>query len=139
MTNRGLTRWLTGSRHGIEAYVYLGHRISGLILLLFVIAHILLSSSRLISLDLWAELMLMTRSPWLQACRYILFAAFAFHAFNGVRLILVELGFAVGAAEQQVYPYKGSISKQRPMLIIMMVLTGLLLVLGEFSPLRLVH
>jgi succinate dehydrogenase/fumarate reductase cytochrome b subunit len=35
---------------------------------------------------------------------HLVFVAFAFHALNGVRLVLVELGFAVGKPLEPVYP-----------------------------------
>ncbi|MDA0979121.1 MAG: hypothetical protein O3B72_11215 [Proteobacteria bacterium] len=138
-TSSGYVRWLFGSRHGLEGFLYLGHRVSGLLLLLFVICHILLSSSRLISMELWADLMLMTRSPWVQVLHYPMLAAFAFHAMNGIRLLLVETGFFIGRPEQQVYPYHGSITRQRPLSIVMMLLAGLLIITGELDVLRYAH
>jgi len=135
----GFVGWLKGSRHGLEAYVYLLHRLTGVILLVFVVAHILLSSSRLLGWDTWADLMKMTTLPVVQVFRYPLLAAFAFHAANGLRLVLVELGIAVGRPEQQVYPYRGSIARQRPLLLVMMVLAALFFVAGEFDLLRLSH
>lgn len=135
----GLKVWLLGGRLGLEGYMYLGHRVSGLILLLFVIGHVVLGASRLISVNAWMEMMQLAMSPAIQTFKYPLFIAFAFHAFNGIRLVLVELGVAVGQAEQPIYPFKGSIHKQRPLLIGMMVLTAVLLVVGELDLLRLAH
>ena len=48
---------------------------------------------------------------------YLVFAAFAYHACNGIRLVLVELGFAVGKPMEPVYPYKTSLNVQRPLLV----------------------
>ena len=135
----GIVGWLCGGRRGIEGYVYLLHRLTGLMLLLFLVAHVLLTSSRLLGLEAWGQLMALARSPIVQSLAYPLFAAFAFHALNGVRLLLVESGLAVGRGERQVYPYRGSIRKQRPLLIAMMVLTAVLLAVGQFDLLRLAH
>lgn len=135
----GLVLWLCGGRKGPEGYLYLLHRITGIILLLFVIGHVLLSSSQLLGMEVWAELMEMATSPVVEYFRYPLLFAFGFHTFNGIRLILVELGLSVGRAEQQVYPYRGSIRRQRPLVIAMMILTAALLVVGEFDVLRLAH
>lgn len=132
-------RWLFGARHGLEAYLFLLHRITGVLLLVFITAHILLGAARLISMELWAELMQLTRSPWVQGLELLLLSAFAFHAFNGVRLILVELGVGIGAPEQPVFPYRGSNLKQRPLLIAMMLLAGLLIVSSQFEILRFAH
>ncbi|MDA1299882.1 MAG: succinate dehydrogenase, cytochrome b556 subunit [Proteobacteria bacterium] len=135
----GLIAWLCGGRKGLEGYLYLTHRITGIILLLFVIAHVLLSSSQLLGMEAWARLMEMATSPVVEYFRYPLLLAFGFHAFNGIRLILVELGLAVGRPKQQVYPYRGSIGRQRPLVIAMMILTAALLLVGEYDVLRLAH
>ena len=44
----------------------------------------------------------------LQVGEFLVFAAFAYHAFNGLRLVFVEMGFAVGKPIEPVYPYKTS-------------------------------
>jgi succinate dehydrogenase/fumarate reductase cytochrome b subunit len=44
---------------------------------------------------------------------YLVFAAFAFHAVNGVRLAIIELGYAVGRPIEPVYPYATSVGRQR--------------------------
>jgi len=62
--------------------------------------------------------------------QYLVFVAFVFHALNGVRLALVELGFAVGQPIEPVYPYKTSLDVQRPLAIGAMLLTALLVVVG---------
>ncbi|MDH3712233.1 MAG: succinate dehydrogenase, cytochrome b556 subunit [Gammaproteobacteria bacterium] len=133
----GLVRWLTGHRHGIEGYLYICHRISGIVLLLFLSLHVLVTSSRLFGEETWQTLMSLTHSPALKFLEYLVFVAFAFHATNGVRLILIELGFAVGKAEHPVYPYRGSLHKQRPLMIVLMVVAAVLIVLGGFDALRL--
>ena len=61
---------------------------------------------------------------------FLVFAAFAFHALNGVRLVLVELGWAIGKPIEPVYPYRTSVHEQRPLAIGVMVLAGLLVVAG---------
>jgi succinate dehydrogenase/fumarate reductase cytochrome b subunit len=61
------------------------------------------------------------------------FAAFAFHACNGVRLALVELGFAIGNPIEPVYPYRTSVHEQRPLAIVMVLLAGIVLVAGGYN------
>ncbi len=64
---------------------------------------------------------------------YLVFAAFAFHAVNGVRLFLVELGWAVGRPMEPVYPYRTSVDVQRPLAIGAMILAAIVAVLGGFD------
>jgi succinate dehydrogenase/fumarate reductase cytochrome b subunit len=44
---------------------------------------------------------------------YLVFAAFAFHAVNGIRLAIIELGYAVGRPIEPIYPYATSVGRQR--------------------------
>lgn len=133
----GILRWLTGQRHGIEGYLYLLHRLSGLALLLFLVLHVFVTSARVFGEETWQQLMSFTHSPVLKFLEYLVFVAFVFHATNGVRLILIELGIAVGRAETPVYPYRGSLHKQRPLMIVLMIIAGVLIVVGGFDALRL--
>ena len=64
---------------------------------------------------------------------YLVFAAFAFHALNGIRLVLVELGFAIGQPIEPIYPYRTSVDEQRPLAIGVMVLAAIVAVVGGIS------
>ena len=133
----GIWGWLSGGRRGIEGYLYIAHRLSGIALMLFLTAHVFVTATRLLGEEAWERVMALTHSPVLKFLEYLVFVAFVFHALNGVRLILVELGFAVGRPDAPVYPYRGSVHKQRPLMIAMMVLTAVLIALGGFELLRL--
>ena len=132
----GIVRWLMGGRRGFEGYLYILHRISGTALLLFLMAHVFVTSTRLFGEAAWERVMSLTHSPVLKFLEYLVYAAFVFHALNGVRLILIELGFAVGRPDQPVFPYKSSLNKQRKLMIGLMVLTAILIALGGFELLR---
>jgi succinate dehydrogenase/fumarate reductase cytochrome b subunit len=51
--------------------------------------------------------------PLFSLGEFLVFAAFAFHAVNGVRLGAIELGFAVGKPIEPIYPYQTSVGGQR--------------------------
>lgn len=135
----GLIGWLGAGRRGVEAYLYVLHRLSGLALLLYLSIHIFMTSARLFGAEAWAKQLKMTHSAAYHYLEYLVFAAFAFHAFNGIRLLIIELGFGVGRPERPVYPYRGSVHKQRPLMIVMMVLTAVLIAAGGFELLRFPH
>lgn len=135
----GIIGWLKGGRRGIEGYLYLLHRISGLALLLFLTAHVFFTSVRLLGQEAWQQLMTMTNSPVFEFLEYLVYAAFAFHAFNGLRLVFIEFGWMVGKPDRPVYPYKGSVHKQRPLMIVMMIITAVLIAVGGFELLRFPH
>jgi len=71
--------------------------------------------------------------PLFKFGEFLVFSAFAYHAANGIRLVLVELGFAVGKPIEPVYPYKTSLNVQRPLLISMMILAAILLAAGGYE------
>jgi len=71
--------------------------------------------------------------PLFKFGEFLVFTAFAYHAFNGVRLVLVELGFAVGKPIEPIYPYKTSLNVQRPLLISMMILAAIFLAAGGYE------
>jgi len=50
----------------------------------------------------------------LQVGEFLVFAAFCLPRANGIRLVLVELGFAGGQAHEPVYPYKTSLGVSGP-------------------------
>jgi succinate dehydrogenase / fumarate reductase, cytochrome b subunit len=98
--------------------------------------HIAVTSLRATGTYLWIEGGFF-HQPVFKFGEFLVFAAFAYHAMNGVRLVLVELGLAVGKPIEPVYPYKTSLNVQRPLLISMMILAGVLLVVGGYRLLRL--
>ncbi len=131
----GLVGWLGGGRWGIERYAYILHRVTGLGILLYFLMHIVVASLRAVGPNgtyLWVEGALLDK-PIFKFGEFLVFAAFAFHAFNGIRLVLIELGFAVGKPIEPVYPYKTSLNVQRPLLILMMVLAAVFLAAGGYE------
>lgn len=125
----GFWGWLGGGRWGVERYVYALHRLTGLGILLYFLMHIVVTSLRAGGTYLWTKGEFLDR-PVFKIGEFLVFAAFAFHAFNGLRLVLVELGVAVGKPFEPVYPYKTSLGVQRPLMIVMMILAALVLLAG---------
>ena len=128
----GIWGWLGGGRWGIERYAYILHRLTGIGILLYFLMHIVVTSLRAAGVYLWVEGEFL-HQPVFKLGEFLVFAAFAFHAFNGVRLVLVELGFAVGRPIEPVYPYRTSLNVQRPLLIIMMILAAIFLAAGGYE------
>jgi succinate dehydrogenase / fumarate reductase, cytochrome b subunit len=128
----GLWGWLGGGRWGIERYAYILHRVTGLGILAYFLMHIVVTSLRAKGIFLWEKPNIFSL-PIFKVGEYLVFAAFAFHAFNGFRLFLVELGFAVGKPIEPVFPYKTSLNVQRPLFVIMMVLAAIFLMAGSYE------
>ncbi len=129
----GLKGWAYAGRYSIERYLYLGHRLSGLGLLAYMVLHIVETANRIRGEQAWAGLMALFASPPFKVIEYLLFLMAVFHAMNGIRLILVELGFFLGKPTEPVYPYSTSVLRHRPLTYIIMILAGLIMILGGSS------
>ena len=128
----GLWGWLGGGRWGAERYAYILHRLTGLGILLYFLMHIVVTSLRATGIYLWVEGGFLHQTIF-KVGEFLVFAAFAYHACNGIRLVLVELGVAVGRPIEPVYPYKTSLNVQRPLLVVMMIVAFVFLAAGGYS------
>jgi len=133
----GILGWLGGGSWGFERLLYFLHRLTGIGILLYFVLHIFVTTFGRFGEGKWESIMAGFESPIFKFGEFLVFAAFAFHAFNGIRLILIELGCAVGKAEDPVYPYRTSINKQKPLLVIMMILAMILILAGSYDFIRL--
>lgn len=129
----GVQGWLTGGRWGLERYMYVLHRVTGLGLLAYFVLHILVTSSRALGQASWERAMGSVAGPAFKFGEYLVFAAFAFHAVNGIRLFLVELGIGIGRPIEPIYPYRTSVDVQRPVAIGVMVVAAILAIVGGFG------
>jgi len=126
----GILGWLLGGRWGIERYMYTLHRVTGLGILFYFLLHIFVTSARAFGPEAWATAMAAVHHPIFKFGEFLVFAAFAIHAANGIRLVAIELGWAVGKAEEPIYPYRTSLNIQRPLLIAMMILAAIVIFFG---------
>ena len=94
--------------------------------------HIVVTSLRALGIYLWVDGGFL-HQPIFRFGEFLVFAAFAYHAFNGIRLVLVELGFAVGKPIEPVYPYRTSLNVQRPLLILMTIVALIIVAAGGYD------
>jgi succinate dehydrogenase / fumarate reductase cytochrome b subunit len=130
-TNRlGIWGWLGGGRWGAERYLYTLHRLTGLGILAYFLLHIFVTAARAFGADAWTVSIGRVTGTIFTIGEYLVFAAFAFHAVNGVRLFLIELGWGVGKPIEPIYPYRTSVDVQRPLAIGVMIVAAIIAVLG---------
>jgi succinate dehydrogenase / fumarate reductase cytochrome b subunit len=129
----GLWGWLGGGRWGVERYLYTLHRLTGLGLLAYFLLHIVVTSSRALGKAAWEQAMSTVTGPLFKVGEYLVFVAFAFHAINGIRLGIIELGFGVGGPIEPVYPYRTSLDVQRPLAIAVLLLAAVIIVMGTLN------
>jgi len=126
----GVAGWLGGGRWGFERYLYTLHRVTGLGLLTYFLMHIFVTTFRAFGPESWERAMGAVSGPVFKIGEYLVFLAFAFHAVNGIRLALIELGFGIGKPIEPIYPYRTSVDVQRPMAIGVMILAAIIAGLG---------
>jgi succinate dehydrogenase / fumarate reductase cytochrome b subunit len=129
----GIRGWVVGGRWGFERYLYTLHRLSGLGLVAYFVMHIFVTSARALGPDAWQQTMDVVSGPLFRIGEYLVFAAFAFHAVNGVRLAILEHGFAVGRPIDPVYPYTTSVDRQRPLALVVMVVAAVIALWGGYD------
>jgi len=67
----GLKGWMYAGRYSFERYLYLGHRLSGLGLLAYMVLHIVETANRIRGEEAWAELMALFASPPFRVIEYL--------------------------------------------------------------------
>jgi succinate dehydrogenase / fumarate reductase cytochrome b subunit len=126
----GAGGWIWAGNYKVERYLYILHRITGLGLLLFGMLHLIETTFfRMPGQSMWEATMSLLENPWLEALLYLVPLAFVYHALNGLRLILQELGFLLGKPIRPVYPYKDSLRRKRPLALAMLVVIAVLAVI----------
>jgi len=129
----GIWGWLGGGRWGAERYLYTLHRLTGLGLLAYFLLHIVVTSSRALGTTAWQQAMGAVTGPLFKLGEYLVFVAFAFHAVNGIRLGIIELGFGVGRPIEPVYPYRTSLDVQRPIAVAVLLVAAVVIVMGTLN------
>ena len=130
----GAGGWVWGGRYGLERYLYILHRITGLGMLLFLIFHLIETTFfRIQGQSVWEATMALLQNPWFEVGIYLVAVAFVYHALNGLRLILQELGFALGKPTRPIYPYKDALRKKRPWTMAMLAVIVILALVFLFD------
>lgn len=131
----GLRGWIWGGKHNIERYLYTLHRITGVALVFYLMAHILVVGSRAFGEEAWEKAMRLVGAghPVVRVLEYFLIIAVVFHATNGIRLVLGELGIGIGHPRRPVYPYpKESIRKPRKWILVLEGLATVYLLVAAY-------
>jgi succinate dehydrogenase / fumarate reductase cytochrome b subunit len=106
---RNLRGWLVGwfrvRKANLERWLYTLHRLSGVVVGLYLIAHVVETSNALYGPDLWEGLMAVLKNPLAHLGLLIIAAGSVYHSFNGVRLVLAAYGKGIGRPVRPEYPY----------------------------------
>jgi succinate dehydrogenase / fumarate reductase cytochrome b subunit len=106
--------WIWAGNYKLERYLYLLHRITGLGLLLFGLFHLTATTIfRAQGEAVWTSTISFLDNPLFRVGEFLVVAAFSYHAINGLRLIIQELGFALGKPVPPIYPFTDAIRRKR--------------------------
>ncbi len=131
---KGIVKWAFSGKYNLEAYLFVLHRITGLALALYLPVHIIVTSMRIFGPESWkATMSAVAGSKLAHIGEWLLVIAVAFHALNGLRLIITELGMLIGKPSKPIYPYKNSIDRQRILSWAVMVLSAVFIVWSVFA------
>ncbi len=125
--------WVYAGKYSFERYLYTLHRVTGVGLVLYLLLHIYETGLRLRGEVPWEGLMRLFTAPVFKVGEFLVFAGFAFHALNGIRLLLTEFGFFLGRPSQPIYPYSTSVRRHRPLSYVLMFAAAVFIVLGGFG------
>lgn len=129
----GLGGWVVGGRYPIERYLYTLHRLTGLGILAYFIMHIVVTTMRVRGSEAWDSTMAGFAGPAFKIGEFLVFAAFAFHAMNGLRLVLTELGWGMGRPMLPIYPYRNAVRRARPVFVAVMLVAVFILAIGGYD------
>ena len=125
----GARGWVWAGNYKMERYLYLLHRVTALVLILYGVLHLTATTFfRIQGEGVWETTMAFVDNPWFKAGEYLVVLAFAFHALNGLRLILQEFGFVMGKPKPPVYPYSDALRRKRPFTIAIIAVIGIIAV-----------
>ena len=85
--------WPTNMKTGMWAWV--GHRITGIILVVYVFMHLTFLSTASTSATGFADLMKTTAQPAFVFMDFLLVCAVIYHAMNGARVVLFDMGIGI--------------------------------------------
>lgn len=129
----GLKGWVWGGRYRLERYLYTLHRITGLALIFYFLLHIAMNGFRLAGGESWTSLMNTFDNPGVKFGEWLVLVGFSFHALNGLRLTLQEMGYTLGRPKPPVYPYVDALERRRPVVLAMGGVIIILLVVFIFD------
>ncbi len=100
---KGVSGWFTLKGKSLNSLAYSFHRLTGIVLLLYLIAHLSFLTSLRIGEETYTAFISTTVKLETLPLDSLLFLATFYHAFNGLRVVLNEFGLLYEARRALVY------------------------------------
>lgn len=88
------------ARYRVGAWAFILHRLSGVVIALYGITHVLVIAYSLRGEENFNRLMDAFQRPWVLALEMLLIGAILFHMLNGLRIVLFDLGVGIRRQKQ---------------------------------------
>ena len=122
----GIKSWVWPRGYKLERYLYSLHRVTGLWLLFFVLVHLIsIGIFQIRGENVFASTIIMFQNQWWRTLAFVTLAALSYHALDGVRLILQQLGFALGKPSPPIFPYRDELRRHRPVMFVILVIAAI--------------
>jgi succinate dehydrogenase / fumarate reductase cytochrome b subunit len=126
----GTKGWIENLKYNMERYFFTLHRITGIGLVIYLIIHIIITSSRMYGEEVYTMTEELISNPIADIGLFIVMAGIIFHGVNGLRLIIHEFGLLLGKPKRPEYPYREILKTLRSrLLIISMLILGVILLI----------
>ncbi|MBE8539644.1 succinate dehydrogenase [Geoglobus acetivorans] len=100
---KGVSGWFTLKGKSLNSLAYSFHRLTGIVLLLYLIAHLSFLTSLRIGEETYTAFISTTVRLETLPLDSLLFLATFYHAFNGLRVVLNEFGLLYEARKALIY------------------------------------
>ncbi len=136
---KGFKAWfLPEKTANFERWLFSLHRITGIILILYLSLHVFVVGSRAFGKESWINTMKLVGSMnegfyhnLVRILEYFLVLVVGFHAINGLRLLITEFGVFLGRPRRPEYPYVAtSLKGPKIFLYFLMIVFFVYLLLG---------
>jgi len=128
--NLGIGGWFYAGRYSLQRYAYTFQRLTGIGIILYLLAHIYVTGFKTGGTQVWDSAMATVHHPLLHFGEFLVMLAIVIHALNGFRLILVEFGLVVGKPIKNVYPYETCLDRHRAFFTVIVILIVVLAAVG---------
>lgn len=109
----GVAEWFKVRGWNLERTLFALHRITGWGLTVFIVVHVVFVHEIVYGERVWNSLLTFDSMVLGRVVLLLVVFALVFHGLNGVRIMLIELGYLLSKPKEQEYPYQVWLTNRR--------------------------
>ncbi len=111
-----------------ERLLFLIHKVTGWILTLFIIGHVIFVHEVVYGSKVWDSLISLDSSVIGKVILIVVVISLIFHGLNGIRIMLIEIGVLLTKPREQEYPYTSWLNGRKHLVYVsLMGIIGIIL------------